>query len=258
MPAWDRFFFAVTALLVVIVTLTRLSQRALEATEAGDAVIGQESLRGTTETDPPARTISTRELYANVALSHGLFAAILVGLFWWYDIPPGSVGVGATVSTNGTLLAAGAIAGIALFILNESSVALLDRLDLEYSEDLRRALAPESIAGWAVLLGIVLPVIAGFEELLFRGVLVGALGVATGVSPWLLAVVSSAVFALGHGIQGQGGVLVTGALGFLLAGLFIATGSLAVVIVAHYLVNALEFVVNEGVRSRRGRLQSLE
>jgi membrane protease YdiL (CAAX protease family) len=40
---------------------------------------------------------------------------------------------------------------------------------------------------------------------------------------------------------------VTGALGFVLAAAFVVTGSLLSVIVAHYLVNALEFVVHEGL-----------
>jgi membrane protease YdiL (CAAX protease family) len=93
----------------------------------------------------------------------------------------------------------------------------------------------------------VLPVIAGFEEVLFRGALVGVVSSGYGVSAWVMAVVASGAFALGHGAQGRLGVLVTGALGFVLAAAFVLTGSLVVVIVAHYLVNALEFVVHEGL-----------
>ena len=108
-------------------------------------------------------------------------------------------------------------------------------------------LAPDSLAGWALLLGVVLPLIAGFEELLFRGALVGVLSAGFGWSPWLLAVVSSVAFALGHGAQGSVGVAVTGLLGFVLAAGYIITGSLLVVVVAHYLVNAVEFVAYEGL-----------
>jgi membrane protease YdiL (CAAX protease family) len=43
------------------------------------------------------------------------------------------------------------------------------------------------------------------------------------------------------------GVVVTGVLGFVLAAAFVLTGSLLAVVVAHYLVNALEFVVHEGL-----------
>jgi membrane protease YdiL (CAAX protease family) len=96
-----------------------------------------------------------------------------------------------------------------------------------------------------VLLVVVLPLVAGFEELLFRAALVGGLAAGFGVSPWPLAVLSSAAFALGHGAQGRVGMVVTGVLGFALAALFVVTESLPAVVVAHYLVNALEFAVNE-------------
>ncbi len=97
-----------------------------------------------------------------------------------------------------------------------------------------------------------LPTVALFEEFLFRAVLVGAFSAgaaALGVpaSPWLLAVLSSVAFALGHGAQGRAGVVATGTLGFVLAAAFLLTGSFVVVAVAHYLVNALTFVVHEGV-----------
>jgi membrane protease YdiL (CAAX protease family) len=78
-------------------------------------------------------------------------------------------------------------------------------------------------------------------------VLVGALSTGFGVSPWLLAAGSSVAFGLGHGAQGRAGVAVTGALGFVLAAAYVLTGSLLAVVLAHYLVNALEFVVHEGL-----------
>jgi membrane protease YdiL (CAAX protease family) len=124
---------------------------------------------------------------------------------------------------------------------------VLDSTGVDYSESLRAHLAPESLRGWVVLLGVVLPIIAGFEELLFRAALVGVLAAGFGVSPWALAVASSVAFAVGHGAQGPGGVAVTGVLGFALAAAFVLTGSLLVVVVAHYLINALEFVIHEGL-----------
>ena len=111
--------------------------------------------------------------------------------------------------------------------------------------ELREALAPETPAGWAALLFVVLPIIAGFEELLFRGALIGAMHAGFGVSPWVLAGGSSVAFAAGHGAQGRIGMTVTGVLGFVLAAAFVLTGSLLTAVVAHYLVNALEFLVHE-------------
>ena len=98
---------------------------------------------------------------------------------------------------------------------------------------------------WALLLAVVLPVVAAFEEALFRGALIGALSVGVAVDPWLLVVASSVAFGLGHGAQGRLGIAVAGGLGVALAGLFVATGSLLAVAVAHYVVNALEFVAHE-------------
>ena len=125
-----------------------------------------------------------------------------------------------------------------------------EALEADPSERLRELLAPETLRGWVLLLVVVLPAIAGFEELLFRAALVGGFAAGFGVSPWLLAVPSSVAFAAGHGAQGRLGVLVTGLLGFALAAAFVLTDSLLVVVVAHYAVNAVEFVAVEGLELR--------
>ncbi|MFB6157054.1 MAG: type II CAAX prenyl endopeptidase Rce1 family protein [Haloferacaceae archaeon] len=187
---------------------------------------------------------STGVLLANVALSQGALGTLLLAGAWYTGVPAAALGAGP--SGLGTdALAAGAVLGAALYAANEAGAAVGRRVGFGGGEELRRALAPGSTAGWAVLLLVVLPVIAGFEELLFRGVLVGALGAGFGVSPWLLAALSSLAFAAGHGAQGRVGVVVTGTLGFVLAAAFVITGSLLAVVVAHYLVNALEFLVHE-------------
>ncbi|SFF93521.1 Membrane protease YdiL, CAAX protease family [Halopelagius inordinatus] len=189
---------------------------------------------------------STALLLLNVAVSQGLFAALLLGGAWFSDIPAGAFGAGLDSLTPWHALL-GTGFGVALYAANELGAAAGERFGLGGSEQLRESLAPETARGWAVLLLCVLPVIAGFEELLFRGALVGVVAAGFDVSPWAMAVVSSVAFALGHGAQGRVGVVVTGVLGFVLAAGFVLTGSLLVVFVAHYLVNALEFVVHEGL-----------
>jgi membrane protease YdiL (CAAX protease family) len=192
--------------------------------------------------------LSTLALLANVAVSQGAFGFLLVAGAWFTEIPAAAFGLSTAVSPS--TLGVGLLLGLLLYAANEVGASLGERLGVGADEGLREALAPDSPAGWAVLLLLVLPVIAGFEELLFRGVLVGALSMGFGLSPWLLAALSSVAFALGHGAQGPAGVLVTGLLGFVLAAAFVVTGSLLVVVVAHYLVNALEFVVHEGLDRR--------
>lgn len=189
---------------------------------------------------------STAALLANVAVSQALFAGLLIGGALYAEVPPAAFGV-TPGTTTVSALAVGVGLGVALYVANEVGAAVGQRFGLGGAEELRAALAPSTPRGWAALLLVVLPVIAGFEELLFRGALVGAFAAGFGVSPWLMAAVSSVAFALGHGAQGPAGIVVTGLLGFVLAAAYVLTGSLLAVAVAHYLVNALEFVVHEGM-----------
>ncbi|MDG5759161.1 CPBP family intramembrane metalloprotease [Natronococcus sp. A-GB1] len=192
-------------------------------------------------------SLTTGMMLANVAVSQGLFALILLGAIVYTGVPADALGIEFSRGYLETGLVVGTAVGVVLYVANELGAALATRLGFDHDEQLRELLAPDSARGWAVLLGGVLPLIAVFEELLFRAALIGALSVGFGVSPWLLAVVSSIAFALGHGMQGDVGVVVTGALGFVLAAVFIVTESFLVVVVAHYLINAFEFVVHEGI-----------
>lgn len=201
--------------------------------------------RRSADVDP--RSLSAGELLANVALSQGVFALLLLGAVVYTAVPADALGIEFSVDYLEHGLVLGTAFGLVLYVANELSAATATRFGFEHDEQLRELLTPESTRGWLALLIVVLPIIAVFEELLFRAALIGALSVGFGISPWLLAVISSVAFALGHGMQGSIGIVVTGALGFVLAGLFIATGSFLVVVVAHYLINALEFVVHEGI-----------
>lgn len=196
---------------------------------------------GTTDAE---RELSTGALLANVALTQGLLGALLLGGLWYTQVPLTAIGV---TPLDAGVVATGVGLGLALAVGNDAVSVVAERLGAPYAEELRELLAPDSPGEWLLLLALVLPVIAGFEELLFRGVLIGGVATGFGVSLWLLAVGSTVVFALGHGAQGRVGILVTGLLGFVLAAAFVLTGSLFVVIIAHYLVNALEFVLHEGL-----------
>jgi membrane protease YdiL (CAAX protease family) len=218
---WGLFGGAALVVLVAVLVLSRATERALV-----DGV----------ETDEA-------NLLVNAALSQALVGGFLAGLAWYAQIPPAALGID---DPRGAVLP-GIALGIGLYGANEAGVWLAAQIGVESDESLRALLAPETPGGWALLLFVVLPLVALVEELLFRGALIGALSVGFPVSPWLLAVLSSVAFGLGHGLQGPGGILVTGVLGFALASAFVLTGSLWVVVIAHYLVNALEFLVHEGI-----------
>lgn len=223
--AWTPFVAAAAALALAVVGLARASADLLTG-EAGPA------------------HVPTRVLLANVVVTHGVGAGIVAAAAWYARVPAAALGVGG-VRGWPEALGAGVGLGVGLYLASEGAARLARHADLVYAERLRERLAPRSARGWAVLLGVVLPLVAGFEEVLFRAALVGAPVAGLDVPAWLAAVASSALFGLAHGAQGRVGVVVTGALGVALAAAFVATGSLVVVVAAHYVVNALEFVVHE-------------
>lgn len=197
--------------------------------------------------DPPREIeLTPAMVIANVAATQGLMAGVIIAAGLYFAIPLDAVGVTAAPLSTGLLgVGVGVGFGAVLWAGNELATNLADAVGAAYDEGVREMLAPTSPGGWLLLFGVVLPLIAIAEELLFRAALIGVPAAFFAVSPWLLAVVASLAFALGHGAQGRVGVVVTGLLGFVLAGGYILTGSLLVVIVAHYVVNALEFLIHE-------------
>ncbi|KAB1196997.1 MULTISPECIES: CPBP family intramembrane glutamic endopeptidase [Haloferax] len=196
-----------------------------------------------TDTDAAPADIPTHLLIVNVAVSQALLGGFLATGAWYAGVPASALGLSA--GNLPTKLALGVALGVALYGFNRAGSSLSRRFGFAPDEALRESLTPETLGGWVLLLFVALPLIAGFEELLFRGALIGALATGFDVSPWLLAAVSSVAFGAGHTAQGRLGIVVTGLLGFVLAATFVLTESLLVVVVAHYLVNALEFVGNE-------------
>jgi membrane protease YdiL (CAAX protease family) len=248
---WAAFAGVATAVTILLLVLARASAgyARLPSREDVEWLYGlpdDADHLATTEAERPgdrAVEMSTGLLLANVAFSHGLFLVVLVGGALATRIPASAFGVSLSLSE----LALGVGFGLLLSVGNTGAGAAAHAFGYAPSEDLRKLMAPDSANGWLLLLGVILPLVAVFEEFLFRGVLVGAFAAGFAVSPWLLAVGSSVLFALGHGAQGPAGILVTGSLGLVLAAGYVLTGSLLVVVVAHYLVNALEFVVYEGL-----------
>ena len=217
MTAWVAFGVFAVALSVAVGWLTRRSARRLDRIDL-----------------PPVA------LLANTVGTQVVLGVIVVAAGWLAAIPVSAVRPGV----SGAAVAAGAGAGVALAAGNDALTRLFDAAGVGYDESLRAALTPETRRGWAFLLFVALPVVAGFEELLFRGVLVGALATGVGVPPWLLAVGASVAFGAAHTAQGLTGVAVTVLLGLALAGVFLATDSLLAAAVAHYVVNAVEFGVH--------------
>jgi membrane protease YdiL (CAAX protease family) len=247
-PRWVAFAALTLGIVAVLLLSARASERVVSELAADsepdpsfDSLAdGADHLDATRGARPETggERVTSLALLANVGVSHAVFAGLLLSGIFLAGIPVRLVGLDRV---GPEALAVGIGVGAALAVGNAAIGAVIDA---DPSARLRRLLTPESPGGWLLLLGVVLPIVAGFEELLFRGVLVGAFAAGFGVSPWLLAVGSSVAFAAGHGAQGRLGIAATGVLGFALAAVFVVTESLLVVAVAHYVVNAVEFVVD--------------
>ncbi|MUV91032.1 CPBP family intramembrane metalloprotease, partial [Halapricum sp. CBA1109] len=94
-----------------------------------------------------------------------------------------------------------------LWALSDTASRVVDARGIDHDESLRELLAPESAGGWLLLLCVILPLIAGVEELLFRAAAIGAVAAGTGVSPWpgWRLVVLRSRFGAGHSAQGRAG-----------------------------------------------------
>lgn len=271
MTEWTAFAGVTGVVLVLLLSLARLSQDVVSGgSESRSTILHSDHHSAETlapdrrynlsnleedratplpervSTPSPSRQLSPVTVLLNVALSQGLFGFVLLASVWYTSVPMTAIGIdtGDPTSVGSVALGVGIVTGVGLYIFNALGAASATALGHEYDERLREYLTPETLPGWAILLGGVLPIIAGFEELLFRGALIGALSTGFGLSPWLLAGGSSVAFAVGHGAQGRIGILVTGVLGFVLAVVFVLTNSLLAVVVAHYLVNVLEFLIS--------------
>jgi len=246
-PRWVAFSALTLVVLSFVVLSARASERVVselaEPTARADSspdrpdAAGRSGVEDVSDPRP-----SPTAMLANVGASHALLGAVLVVGVWLAEVPLPALGIGTTADTD--VLVVGIGLGLAIAAANALFGGLLDA---DPSAALRELLGPDSAVGWALLLLVVLPVIAGFEELLFRAILIGAFAEGFGLPPWSLAVGSSAVFAAGHGAQGRLGIAVTGVLGLVLAAAFVTTGSLGTVVVAHYVINAVEFVLAEGI-----------
>lgn len=73
------------------------------------------------------------------------------------------------------------------------------------------------------------------EEILYRGLLMGALQMTLGL--WPAVILSSIVFGISHSYQGPVGILRTGTLGAILALVVVFTGSLWIAMIAHIVLD---------------------
>lgn len=94
-------------------------------------------------------------------------------------------------------------------------------------------LLPHGAAEIALAMILVI-VVAVSEETIFRGYMIARMAGTTGSIPFAV-LLSSAIFALGHGYEGTAGLVTVGALGLVFALLYVWRRSLVAPIVIHFL-----------------------
>lgn len=78
------------------------------------------------------------------------------------------------------------------------------------------------------------------EELIYRAFLIFAFShLFPGLSIWLVMLASALLFGLAHTYQGIAGVIRTTAIGYAFAMLYVATGSVLLLIIIHYLIDLM-------------------
>lgn len=181
---------------------------------------------GTAEEAPA--TLTRRLVYRSSSLSLWLLAlltgaAAVAGGFTREDLGLTPLGPGALVGWTAAVTVLGVAA---LFVAR--AVGIRER-------ELVRWLLPRTRAERLEFVGVALT--AGItEEMVFRGFLIPALGLAT--SSWAMAtVISSALFGFVHAYQGVAGAVRAGVLGLVLALPFLATGSLLPSMAGHALID---------------------
>ncbi len=138
-----------------------------------------------------------------------------------------------------------ALAGMALFVPLFAGIALLEGLlrAAGFAEPIKPPayLLPQSGAEYLLALLLLLTV-AVTEETVFRGYLLRRFRQVTG-SVWLAVLLSSAIFALGHGYQGPLGIIAVGAIGVVFAVVYLRRGSLVAPMVMHFIQNFIGLIV---------------
>lgn len=188
--------------------------------------------------------LSTDLLLLNVLVTQGGVVVLVAAGAILTGVPMRVLGIASPLLTVDAI-ALGLVVGLGLYLLDEFLSVFAKRFGYVPEEFLRSALTPDSVEGWILLISLILPLVALGEEILFRAALLGATPLLSGLPTIGVLAISSILFGLAHAVQGRAGVVVAAVLGLGLGSAYLVTGNLVVIVVAHYAVNVLEFVVHE-------------
>lgn len=184
-------------------------------------------------------------IYRMVMVSEWVFTLAILAIWFFGARSYSDLGLGLELGGGTWVGAVFAISAAGLLILQTKLVLS----DPEKVDCVRKAVRPlehfmphsqkegSTFAALSVTAGIC-------EELIYRGFLIAYLGAFVGL--WMAVLLSTLVFGLGHAYQGFKGVLKTGGVGLVMAGLYVLTGSLWVPMILHAVVD-----LNSGYLTRR-------
>lgn len=152
-------------------------------------------------------------------------------------LPPAQLGWRWTASPVEIGIGIGAGLGLAMIYYWGTRRIVARTGDRFYSPKLIRLIVPRNRRTFAAMLVIMATVVL-VEELIFRSLLIG--GLSPLAAPWMLIVASSAIFGLMHSPQGWWGMFGVSLGGLLLGWMFVATGSLVMPLVCHYVTNVVQ------------------
>jgi membrane protease YdiL (CAAX protease family) len=167
--------------------------------------------------------------------------ALCAGLGWLSGVPAAALGWHFSRWPRDLLL--GLLVGLALAgAFSVSTRWVVARTGHRfYSPLLTDLLAPRS-GGERVAMALALVPTVLLEEMLFRSLWIGGMAplLPAGVPVWWLVVGSALLFGLMHSAQGAWGMVGAGLAGLLFGLLFVATGSLLLPAVAHWVANVAQ------------------
>jgi membrane protease YdiL (CAAX protease family) len=180
------------------------------------------------------------ELMAATTISRDLAMMCLIFFFLWRN-RESVEDIGWTSRHAGREIAVGLLLFVPLFVGAGLLGSVLGKLG--FSLPRRPAALLTTGGGPQILLGTVLvTVVAVAEETIFRGYLI--LRIRTLASSVPIAVLlSSAIFALGHGYEGSAGVITVGCIGLILALIYIWRQSLIAPAVMHFLQDFIGIIL---------------
>lgn len=181
------------------------------------------------------RLVATQTIFRDLAL------VSLVWFFLWHNGEPVWL-----IGWSGRRLGREILLGVVLFIPFAAGAALLEQALVRGGLSTPATPLPSFLRergpGDAVLAVVLVTVVAVAEETIFRGYLLLRLRSLLGSAPAAL-LLSSAIFAVGHGYEGSAGLVTVGTMGLALGAVYLWRGSLVASIVMHFLQDFLGIVV---------------